>query len=125
MDRDGDECNNCSKQLGHTADQVSTYVAYGIETKSVWYSFNRTTTDFLNLNQNSSISKFWFEIDEGRNNTRVEDQNGVGFEIQDMVMLADSSCRDDFNFTLDIAVSQIYPGLSEPYSLSLYRSARA
>ena len=79
------------------------FLADGTEITSMWYSFNRTASEPLILNSNSSISKFWFEVAEGRQTT-VEDQNGVGYEVQDVVMLADSSCRQDLNLTLGIAM---------------------
>ncbi|KAJ3486553.1 hypothetical protein NLI96_g4162 [Meripilus lineatus] len=102
-DRNGNPCDGCSKAIGHTIDQVSTFVANNEETTSVWYSFNQSATEFVTFDQHSSISKFWFEVDEG-SGAQVADQNGASFEIQDVVMLADSSCRITSNLTLDIAI---------------------
>lgn len=82
------------------------FLADGTNITSMWYSFNRTAAEPVVVNANSSISKFWFEVNEGRH-SRIEDQNNVGYEVQDVVMLADSSCRQDLNLTLGIAVRSI------------------
>ncbi len=85
---------------------AATFLADGTETTSMWYSFNRTANEPVVVNANSSISKFWFQVNEGRH-TKIEDQNSVGYEVQDVVMLADSSCRQDLNLTLGVAVRSI------------------
>ncbi|KAI0718223.1 hypothetical protein C8T65DRAFT_737454 [Cerioporus squamosus] len=74
---------------------------------SVWYNIGPTGENFATRVDAAGLSKFWFEIDEGdRSGIRTEDQNGVGFVLQDVVMLADSSCEsfDTSSITIDVAV---------------------
>ncbi len=109
-DRNGHACNGCSGRLGHIADQVSTFTVGGLTTESLWYSFSNTSTNQqgLVINEMTSISKFMFRVVAG-GHTQVEDQGGVGFAIQDVVMLALSSCDAGNDIIkLDIAVRLHY-----------------
>ena len=46
------------------------------------------------VDEATGISKFWFEVDEGDGSAvQTEDQNGLGFALQDSVMFANSSCQ--------------------------------
>lgn len=102
-DRSGLGCTQCSSQLGHTPDQNSTFLTGDTHITSLWYSFSNTGNQGITINAKSSISKFWFQIDEGSNRL-IENQGGVGFVIQDVVMLAVSSCKTTTGLKIDIAV---------------------
>lgn len=109
-DRNGHACNGCSGRLSHTPDQVSTFTASGLTTQSLWYSFNNPTANQqgITISAATSISKFAFQVVAG-GHTQVEDQGGVGFAIQDVVMLAVTSCdAGNNNMKLDIAVRSLY-----------------
>ena len=73
--------------------------------QSTWYSFNKTADSFITFDDTQSISKFWFEIDEG-GKTQVEDQDGAGYALQDVVMVANTTCYKDGgpDISMDIAV---------------------
>lgn len=102
-DRNGRTCNNCVGQLGHTTDQVSTFTIEGVTTQSSWYTFDTSKQQGFSIDATSSISKFWFTVTSG-GHTDVENQGGVGFVIQDVVMLAVSSCQSGSDIKLDVAV---------------------
>ena len=107
-DRLGETCANCSAPIGHTIDQTAISISDG-EHSVLWYSVNRTESSFIRLDENKGISKFWLEIAEGASQPKVEDQGGVGFAIQDTVMLANSTCfyPDNMIAQVNIAVRSI------------------
>ena len=75
-------------------------------TTSVWYQINATDIgSFVPIDETASISKFWFEVDEGDGQVKVEDQNGLGFPISDSIMLTNVTCRDSQNIDFRVAVS--------------------
>ena len=92
--------------LDRTSDMHSTAKNDGDFT-SVWYHVGSVSKKFATVDAAAGVSKFWFEVDEGDGTgMRVEDQDGVGFALQDTAMLADSSCmKPDFSPRIDIAVS--------------------
>ncbi|KAH8101415.1 heme peroxidase [Cristinia sonorae] len=77
---------------------------------SHWYEFLAVIIDAIH-----SISTFWFEVSHGDGSMTVEDQGGVGFQLQDVVMLASSTCSTssgqvslDFVIRADIEPSRVY-----------------
>ena len=60
------------------------------KTSAVWYSYAEDA-GYIRVDEVSSASKIWFEVTEGES-TRTEDQTGIGFAIQDSVLLSNSSC---------------------------------
>ena len=82
---------------------------YGGETSvtSMWYNIGPLSQNYTVLDAAKGISKLWFEVDEAGDGTavRTEDQGGIGFAVQDSVMVAASSCADDSLVHVDIAVS--------------------
>ena len=94
--------------MGHTPDMVSGALYGGaIDVDATWYSVGPLSTNFTVLDASAGLSKVWFELDEAGDGASVvtEDQGGVGFVLQDTVMLAASSCRDGGVARVDIAVS--------------------
>ena len=87
---------------------------------SVWYRVGGTIqASFATINESTGISKFWFQVDETGDGSavRTEDQGGVGFAMQDVVVFAASSCRvASDNYRVDIAVRY---NIASPISGSL------
>jgi hypothetical protein len=93
-DRTGKACENCQATLGHTIDQVASSNT-GEKHTALWYSFNRTESEYPIIDPALGISKFWFTVEEN-GQTATYDQDGVGFAIQDALVVANSTC-----FTFD------------------------
>ncbi|RPD56148.1 heme peroxidase [Lentinus tigrinus ALCF2SS1-7] len=109
-DRAGKTDTSYTDVLSTNADMVASALNGG-NFSVLWYNVGPIDKNFSVLEETAGISKFWFEIDEGDGSgVRTEDQNGVGFVLQDSVMLADSSCEitsssgSSSNATIDIAV---------------------
>ncbi|KAJ6525133.1 heme peroxidase [Mycena capillaripes] len=97
-------------QSGATAGNVSLPAdvlgsALGGRIPSIWYNFNQTAKGdqtALLLKPKAGITNMRFTV-----NGKLEDQGGVGFEVQDGIMFSTSSCRtskDPFKGRIDIAV---------------------
>lgn len=97
-DRYGDTGASYSSKLGHSDFMVSQNLNNG-EHNVMWYTMDQTETSFIRLNATKGISKFWYEVEEN-GKTRTEDQDGSGFPLQDVVMLANSSCTDILGSTV-------------------------
>jgi hypothetical protein len=92
-DRLGKKSDAYQATLGHTIDMVSSSNTGELHT-ALWYSFNRTETEHALVDPARGVSKIWFTVTEnGR--TKIYDQGGVGFAIQDTMMLSTASCVDD------------------------------
>ena len=96
--------------MGATALYDGTFAAQ-------WYNVGPPSDNFTVVDAATGISKFWFEVDEGSGGatTTVEDQGGVGFAVQDVVMVANSSCVVESTSTahIQIAVSSDSAALRE------------
>lgn len=106
--RKNQTCSNCSSSLSHTTNQASQFITDNGKTQiqSLWYSFDSPSTQGFTISDSASIGKFWFEIQEG-NNKIVEDQNGIGYGLQDMVMISVTSCESSSGLKLDVAVCSL------------------
>ncbi|KAI0720710.1 heme peroxidase [Cerioporus squamosus] len=107
-DRAGQADPSYADVLSTNPDMVASALNDGNFT-SVWYNVGAAGKNYSTLQESAGISKFWFEIDEGDGSgARTEDQDGVGFALQDTLMLADSSCETSSETsviaTIDIAV---------------------
>ncbi|KAI0718229.1 heme peroxidase [Cerioporus squamosus] len=102
-DRSGNTAASYVDVLSHTSDMKATDKAG--QTVSLWYQIGSLATKLINIDEQTGISKFWFEIDEGDGSApRTEDQDGAGFVLQDTAMIADSTCRNGSVARIDIAV---------------------
>ena len=91
--------------LAHSSNMAATNQA-GDQTVALWYQIGAFDKNFTPLDEQTGISKFWFEVDEGDGSAvRTEDQDGAAFVLQDAVMLADSTCNNGTIARIDIAVS--------------------
>ncbi|PIL35211.1 hypothetical protein GSI_03001 [Ganoderma sinense ZZ0214-1] len=88
-DRDGKTDPAYSSVLG-TNEQMGATALYDGTFDAQWYNIGPLSDNFTVIDAATGISKFWFEVDEG--NATMEDQGGVGFAVQDVVMVANSSC---------------------------------
>ncbi|KAH8107971.1 heme peroxidase [Cristinia sonorae] len=94
-DHNGQSCPTCSTVLSHNQNQVSTFTIGNI--KSSWYSFmpasakSKAPSTAVLLDDTQTISKVWFEVDEGDGKVVIQDQNGVGFALQDSRLMLDNS----------------------------------
>jgi hypothetical protein len=89
-DRLGKKSDAYQVTLGHTIDQVSNSSTGEFHT-ALWYSFNRTETQNALVDPTSGVSKIWFTVTE-KGRTKTYDQGGIGFVIQDTLLLGSSSC---------------------------------
>ncbi|TCD65073.1 hypothetical protein EIP91_003275 [Steccherinum ochraceum] len=81
--RDGTTSPDFSVPLTLDTDHVTEPLVPGFPSlKSLWYDLPA-----ISVNATQSISSFWFEVDG-----KVEDQNGVGYAMQDIVMMSNGSC---------------------------------
>ncbi|EJF61036.1 heme peroxidase [Dichomitus squalens LYAD-421 SS1] len=90
-DREGKTDSSYTGVLGHN-DQMVASALYNGNVSALWYNIGPLSTNFTVVNETVGISKFWFEVSGGDSSIKTEHQNGVGFPIQDTVMLANSSC---------------------------------
>jgi hypothetical protein len=89
-DRLGKQLATYQATLGHTIDMAGHSNTGELHT-SLWYSFNKTTTGNILIDPSHGVSKIWFTVTEmGR--THMYDQGGIGFVIQDTLLLSPSSC---------------------------------
>jgi hypothetical protein len=58
---------------------------------ALWYSFNMTETQCPLVDPFRGLSKVWFTVTE-KGSTSTYNQGGVGFAIQDTLLLEESSC---------------------------------
>ncbi|RPD56155.1 heme peroxidase [Lentinus tigrinus ALCF2SS1-7] len=104
-DRSGNTDASYTGVLSHASNWAGTNKAG--QTTALWYkigSLNQTQPE-IDIDEETGISKFWFEVDEGDGSAvRTEDQNGAAFVLQDAVMLADSTCNNGTLVHIDIAV---------------------
>jgi hypothetical protein len=113
-DRSGNACSSCSSTLGHTVNQASSSVAGGtVKHTALWYSFNQTATQKTIIDPVAGISKFWFTVIEN-GTTTTYDQGGVGFAVQDALLVTTSSCVTPSNsgFTLSLKIAVSTPHIS-------------
>lgn len=108
-DRYGNRCAECAAQLSHTPDQVGTAYS-GTNHSALWYSIP-SGEDAPRVDAATGISKFWFEVNEGDGSKNdVKDQDGVGFPLQDVVVVRNTTCFDTKNgskLRVDIAVRRM------------------
>ncbi|TCD64647.1 hypothetical protein EIP91_003807 [Steccherinum ochraceum] len=103
--RDGSMSPTFSALLSHNPDHISrSLIPNSPPYTSLWYDIRLAPID-----ADSSISQLWLEIDEGDGSTkRIEDQNGLGFSVQDAIMLTNSTCLDlsgeDTVLVLEVAI---------------------
>ena len=83
---------------------------YGGTTPAIdllWYHMGPIPSNSTLIDATTGLSKFWFAIDDAGDGTdvRIEDQNGLGFAMQDTVVFSASTCTDTPGFLrVDIAV---------------------
>jgi hypothetical protein len=106
-DRLGKRSDAYQATLGHTVDQISNSIP-GESHTALWYSFNRTTAENALVDPALGVFQIWFRVQE-RGTTKTHNQGGVGFAIQDTLLLGHSSCwvfgSTGFEAHLKIAVS--------------------
>ncbi|KAJ7496653.1 heme peroxidase [Mycena latifolia] len=61
--------------------------AAGGRHSAAWYTLNTTEDNFLSLDANAGITNMRFSV-----NSKLEDQGGVGFAVQDGVVFSETSC---------------------------------
>lgn len=89
-----------TRNITHTTDPL---VPDTGSLTSLWYDIPSVL-----LKADSSISNFWFEVDEGDGSSKVENQGGAGYPIQDVVMVANTTCvgvSNSLSLSLKFAVS--------------------
>jgi hypothetical protein len=99
--QNGSSCATCSAPM--SLDSIDNAIPGNHS--ALWYGL---PADGVNINAKTSISKFWFEIQEG-GKTTIEDQGSVGFPLQTQVMLSNTSCMQS-NFAtaqIDILVRTV------------------
>jgi hypothetical protein len=89
-DRLGKKSDVYQATLGHTSDMASNSSTGELHT-ALWYSFSRTATENALVDPKFGVSKIWFTATE-KGRTKTYDQDGVGFVVQDTLLLGDSSC---------------------------------
>ena len=108
-DRDGDSSPDYSAVMTHATSHSSTpLVPDSPSITNLWYDVPSVL-----LNSTQSMSNFWFEVDEGDGNTRIVDQGGVGYAVQDVLMISNSTCMTSsggLHISLSFAVIS-YPSL--------------
>jgi hypothetical protein len=104
-DRLGNKSAAYQATLGHTIDQVSNSSTGELHT-ALWYSFNRTETQDTLVDPTLGVSKIWFTVTE-KGRTKTYDQGGIGFAIQDTLLLRSSSCFsvDDRDLVIHLKVA--------------------
>ncbi|KAJ7274209.1 heme peroxidase [Mycena rebaudengoi] len=65
----------------------SVHTVIGARYTSAWYGFPTKATPFMLLDAAAGITKMRFTVDN-----KLEDQGGIGFEVQDGVVFAETSC---------------------------------
>ncbi|TCD65071.1 hypothetical protein EIP91_003273 [Steccherinum ochraceum] len=105
--RDGTKSSN-SVALTHNASHTTNPLFPGSPSlESLWYDLPAIT-----VNATESLSNFWFEI-----NGNVEDQDGAGYAMQDVVMIANGTCLSaaaslelvlKFALRADVQPSRVY-----------------
>ena len=91
-DRDGKTDPAYTNVLGTNAQMAATAL-YDGTVNAMWYNVGPLPDNLTVIDADSGISKFWFEVDEGNGSVATtEDQGRAGFAVQDVVMVANSSC---------------------------------
>nr|VWO95589.1 Histidine kinase [Ganoderma boninense] len=104
-DRDGKTDPAYSSVLG-TDEQMAATALYDGTFGAQWYSIGPLSDNFTVVDAATGISKFWFEVDEGNGSAgTTEDQGGLGFAVQDVVMVANSSCIVESTGTARIQIA--------------------
>ena len=114
-DRNGKTDSTYSSVLS-TNEQMAAIALYDGTASALWYNVGPSSTNYTIVDAATGISKFWFEVAEGDGSTtKVEDQGGAGFAVQDVVMIANSSCvvQPTSNAHIQIAVSPSLPFVGE------------
>ncbi|KAI1789406.1 hypothetical protein LXA43DRAFT_584251 [Ganoderma leucocontextum] len=91
-DRDGKTDPAYAGVLSTNA-QMAASALYDGMVDALWYNVGPLSSNFTVIDATSGISKFWFEVDEGNGSAATtENQGGAGFPVQEVVMVANSSC---------------------------------
>jgi hypothetical protein len=89
-DRLGNKSAAYQATLGHTIDMAGHSNTGELHT-SLWYSFNNTAAGNILIDPSRGVSKIWFAVTE-MDRTHMYDQGGIGFVVQDTLLLSPSSC---------------------------------
>jgi hypothetical protein len=110
-DRSGKKSDAYQATIGHTIDQVSNSTTGEFHT-ALWYSFNRTENEHAVVDPILGVSRVWFTTTD-KNGTQTYDQGGIGFAVQDTLLMGNTSCSsfdsgsNGASFEIKIAVSDI------------------
>jgi hypothetical protein len=89
-DRLGKKSDAYQATLSHNLGQAGNSSTGQINT-ALWYTFNQTGAENALVDPALGVSKIWFMVKE-KGRTKTYNKGGIGFPIQDTLLLGNVSC---------------------------------